>query len=365
MGDIVLHTDRGRHTTAVPNIFIDHYIQDANGEFVKIYLYLLRLLQQSGGRFSISALADKFHYTENDVHRALAYWENLDLLKLEYDCDSNLTGICFVEPEASSVSALSVSAPSASPAPAVISAPAAIPAPAAPAAPVSRSETPVYSADKILSFKSQNEVGDLLYAVETYLKRPLTSTDLNTIFYWYDELHFPFDLIEYLIEYCIDKGHPNIRYMNKVALNWADENIRSADEARQSANIHSQTYYAVMKAFGISGRSLIDKEIAFIEKWTGLYGFTLDIITEACARTISNTGRANFSYADSILTSWHEKGIRHPEEIRTLDQAHAASAQKANASLSVRPANNRFHNFHQRPQDDDYYEALEQQLLRK
>ena len=336
MGDIVLHTDRGRHTTAVPNIFIDHYIQDANGEFVKIYLYLLRLLQQSGGRFSISALADKFHYTENDVHRALAYWENLDLLKLEYDCDSNLTGICFVEPEASSVSALSVSAPSASPAPAVISAPAAIPAPAAPAAPVSRSETPVYSADKILSFKSQNEVGDLLYAVETYLKRPLTSTDLNTIFYWYDELHFPFDLIEYLIEYCIDKGHPNIRYMNKVALNWADENIRSADEARQSANIHSQTYYAVMKAFGISGRS-----------------------------TISNTGRANFSYADSILTSWHEKGIRHPEEIRTLDQAHAASAQKANASLSVRPANNRFHNFHQRPQDDDYYEALEQQLLRK
>lgn len=341
MGDIVLHTDRGQHTTAVPNIFIDRYIQDANGEFVKIYLYLLRLLQQSENPFSISALADRLHYTENDVHRALAYWENLKLLKLEYDSSSNLTGICFLEPNSSDREVPKVS-------------------------PLTVREAPTYSMQDILSFKSQDGIKETLYAAETYLKRPLTSTDLNNILFWYEELHFSFDLIEYLIEYCVDKGHPSIYYMNKVALNWADNHIQSVEDAKQSASIHSQAYYTVMKAFGISGRNLIDKEIAFIEKWTNSFGFSLDIITEACSRTIRNTGRANFSYADTILKSWHDKGIRHTEDIEALDQAHSASqANKNTTKINVRPSNNRFHNFHQRPQDDDYYEALEQQLLRR
>lgn len=341
MGDIVLHTDRGQHTTAVPNIFIDRYMQDANGEFVKIYLYLLRLLQQSGNPFSISALADRFHYTENDVHRALAYWENLHLLKLEYDGSSNLTGICFLEPNNNDREVPKVS-------------------------PMTVREVPAYSMQDILSFKSQDGIKETLYAAETYLKRTLTSTDLNTILFWYEELHFSFDLIDYLIEYCVDKGHSSIYYMNKVAMNWADNHIQSVEDAKQSASIHSQAYYTVMKAFGISGRNLVDKEIAFIEKWTNSFGFSLDIITEACSRTIRNTGRANFSYADTILKSWHDKGIQHTEDIEALDQAHNASlANKNTTKIGVRPSNNRFHNFHQRPQDDDYYEALEQQLLRK
>ena len=68
-------------------------MSDANGEFVKIYLYLLRLMNAPQASFSISSIADKFEHTEKDVKRALAYWERMHLLQLEYDNDKNLTGI--------------------------------------------------------------------------------------------------------------------------------------------------------------------------------------------------------------------------------------------------------------------------------
>ena len=42
MSDVKIHTSDGRQVTCVPNAFIDRYMRDANGEYVKVYLYLLR-----------------------------------------------------------------------------------------------------------------------------------------------------------------------------------------------------------------------------------------------------------------------------------------------------------------------------------
>ena len=41
MAKILIHSDSASSATSVSNIFIDEYMSDANGEFVKIYLYLL------------------------------------------------------------------------------------------------------------------------------------------------------------------------------------------------------------------------------------------------------------------------------------------------------------------------------------
>ena len=62
-----------------------------------------------------------------------------------------------------------------------------------------------------------------MFIIETYLKHPLSSTDMNAVFFWYDGLKFSRELIEYLVEYCITTGHSSLRYMDKVALGWADE----------------------------------------------------------------------------------------------------------------------------------------------
>ena len=93
MTDITIHTEAEHQTTGVSNAFIDEYMPDANGDFVKIYLYLLRVLSQENAHFSISQMADKLHYTENDIRRGLAYWEQLHLLRLEYDNDARLISV--------------------------------------------------------------------------------------------------------------------------------------------------------------------------------------------------------------------------------------------------------------------------------
>ena len=85
MADITLHTSNDAGVTCVSNAFIDEYMKDANGEFVKIYLYLLRLLGQDELDIDISVLAEKLDHTERDVKRALSYWEKCKLLSLEYN----------------------------------------------------------------------------------------------------------------------------------------------------------------------------------------------------------------------------------------------------------------------------------------
>ena len=76
--------------TVIPNTFFDEYLPRANGEFLKIYLYLLRWLSHPDHALSLSGIADIFFMTENDVTRALKYWEGEKILSLTYTTDRQL-----------------------------------------------------------------------------------------------------------------------------------------------------------------------------------------------------------------------------------------------------------------------------------
>ena len=80
--------------------------------------------------------------------------------------------------------------------------------------------------------------------------------------------------------------------------------------AKASSDTYNQTCYPVLKAFGISGRNPGNDEKAFIIKWTNSYGFTMDVIVEACNRTINNTGKQSMKYAENILKKSHKKNIK-------------------------------------------------------
>lgn len=79
MNNLNLYSETVSGYTAVSDIFIDEYVPSANGDFVKVYLYLLRLLTRKNSSLSISSLADTFNQTENDVMRALRYWTSQGL----------------------------------------------------------------------------------------------------------------------------------------------------------------------------------------------------------------------------------------------------------------------------------------------
>ena len=365
MANITLYNDQPASATFVPNIFIDEYMTQANGEYVKIYLYLLRNLNQSAQNFSLSAIADHFDCTERDILRALKYWEKLRLFRLEFDNEQNLAGICVLNAQNP-------------PAPLT---PAAFPATDTlkkeAVSPVQKESKTgnvtdqfiqatdtgrrTYTMDEIRNFNSRENVRELIFITEQYLGRTLTRSDLNIIFFWYDELKLPTDVIEVIIENCVAKGKSSLYYMQKVAEDFASRNIRTVKEAKTAMNQGSSLYYAVLKAFGIRGRNLVPAEQDFLNQWSDRMGFSTEVIEEACSRTIRSTHEANFAYANSILKKWHENGIRTLDDIAKSDSLYQQT-QKNYPQKSAAPNNNRFINFHQRDND---YEDLQKQLLQK
>lgn len=342
MADITLHKDNDNSTTAIDNRFIDEYMTEANGEFVKIYLYLLRCMNSPDCSFSISRAADKFNHTEKDIQRALKYWEKMNLLQLEYTQDNSIAGIYFLDSDAGVREDDSV--------------------------PLKKTSAPVqkrsYTADELKAFREKEEVQELMFVAESYLARPLTSTDIQKLLFWYDNLSFSVDLIVYLMEYCIAGGHSSLHYMDKVAMNWKAEQIQTVEQAKRSSQAHSQLHYAVLKALGIQGRSLIPAEFSFIDKWHRDYGFEQDMITEACSRTILAIHQPSFEYTDRILTSWKRQNIHTLADIHRADEAFQAAKTAERSRIassrsmtSKAAASNRFNSFPQRTYNMEQLEA--------
>lgn len=364
MGGVHLYSEHELATTSVPNVFIDRYMVEANGEFVKVYLYLLRCLGDASLPCSTSAIADFLEHTEKDVNRALKYWAREGVLGLELGEDKSIVGICLKDltpPECGQEEAPVESAPEAvAPVKTKTTRARAAKVEAAPAAEVTVASVAAvtrkeYSLDEIKSLSKDPDVTELLFIVETYLKRPLASTDTNTILFWYDQLKFSSELIIFLVEYCISKNHASIRYMDKVAISWYEANVTTIDQAKAAAGSYNKAYYAVAKAFGINGRNLIDRETAYVDVWTKEFGFDIEIIQEACARTIAAINQPSFEYANTILTSWHNSNVHTLEDAKKVSEATKPKGRKsAPASPMKRTA---FTNFSQRDYNMDDLEA--------
>lgn len=407
MTAINISSDIATSFTTVSDIFIDQYMPKANGEFVKVYLYLLRATGSGAGIATISEIADHFSNTEADIIRALNYWVSEGILQVQIGADGQIMGInlCSLSVSGMQAAQSNIQSTVADNAAqnnlqnSVVNNAAqnnlqnSVVNNAAQNISTAnirmqdsvveklKSQTPdkaassqkEYTLDEIKEFRKNPDISELFFIIETYLKHTLSSTDTNMVLYWLDELHFSTDLVEYLVEYCITKGHSSLRYMNKVALGWADAGIKTVDQAKDDAAAHSQIYYSVMKALGITGRNLVDSEVSLINKWVGEYGFDIELVKAACSKTISAIQKPSFEYTDSILANWRKKDVHTLKDVEVLD-ANFAKANKASATGSSQSTNaangsskpksnnssskNKFNNFNQRNNDYDKLEKL-------
>ena len=291
--------------TIVPNLFLDVYMPAADGEYVKVYLYLLRHAADPSASVSVSAIADCFEHTEKDILRILSYWEKKNLLTLVRDHQDQIVGI-------------------------QLEAPGELPAAKRPSS--QSQETPaqkqVISADRREACAKDADITQLLYIVEKYLAKPLSQTDTDKILFFHDSLGFSCELIEFLFEYCVSKNIKNMRYIETVALNWAEAGIHSVEEARQETLGHRTEGFRILKAFGISGRQPVPEELEYISRWTTEYGFSMDIILEACARTMRAIHTPSFPYTEEILRTWKEKQVATKGDIDRIDSLHQQTRKK-------------------------------------
>ena len=359
MAMITLQNSRNAGVTVLTNNFIDNYMPEANGEFVKVYIYLLRLLSDTSVPFSLEQMADHFFCTERDIVRALKYWEKEKLLTLTYRSNEDIADITLNMPPAGSVPSESAVQTVSAAKTTARQAPDTPAQPAQAEKPAARSASSL-SPDRVKELKQNDEIVQLLYIAEQYLGKTLTPTEMKKILFFYDELKFSPDLIEYLIEYSVSRGHKSIRYIETVALAWAEEGITTVTMAKEASSRYAKEYFTIFKSMGISGRNPVETEITLMNNWLNNYGFTMDIIQEACSRTVLATGQPSFQYADKILSGWKDKNVRTLADIRLLDAQHQRQKLEKNAQKKAtapkQPAANRFNNFHQRQYDFNEYE---------
>ena len=309
MADFKMTTAGYIPVTVIPDDFIKNYMPMANGDYVKIYLYILHCAK-SDKVPSISTLADIFQCTENDVKRALKYWESKGLLAFEETVQTQPETPAFAAPEKHS-----------------------------------------YSAAETKAFKEHTEIKQLLFVCEQYMGKQLTRTDIETLLYFYDQLQFSTDLIEYLVEYSVSKNKKSLRYMETVALEWHKKGIKTVEDAKLDSKPFAKECYLVLKALGINNHEPLPTEVAFVNRWMKEYGFTIDIILEACNRTIMKIHKPSFEYVDGILKAWKNAGIHHLSDVDKLTAEHKSKTAANPQPKQDKPFTTRFHNFEQHKYD--------------
>ena len=362
MARIALYKDNYADSTVVSNLFIDEYMKDANDAQLKVYFYLLRMLNADQA-ISVSGIADKFNHTEKDVIRALKYWEKQQILDLDFDENKALVGIHLRDLSAQATPAsqhnvLLTSGPvqAQNTAGSSMSSAAAQRVQTTPQEATPVYTKPAYSLDQLREFKEREETSQLLFIAEAYIGKPLTPSEIKTILFFTDVLHFSDDLIDYLLQYCVERGKKDFKYIEKVAVNWAEEGITTPKQAQKFSTRYDKNVYSIMNSLGRS-TSPTAKELEFINRWTREYGFSTDIILEACERSSLATDRHRFEYAEGILSSWKNAGIHHKADIQ---QADATYQKKKATKPAPATSSNRFTQFAQNSYD---FAALEKEIL--
>ncbi len=231
MGAFAIYNDCDTDSTVISNLFIDEYMKDANDVQIKVYLYLIRMMS-AGRSTSISDMAELFNHTEKEIGRSLLYWEKKGLLSLQRDSRNRLVSIhlCELRPQIAG---------------------------GEPVAEVHSEESHVVSIEPMLEktahakkqakdpaaatvaqtapVTADNDKAELLFVVEQYIGKPLSTGEMQTIYFISDELHFSNDLIDYLVQYCVERGKRDFRYIEKVALGWKEQGIQTAQQAQKAS----------------------------------------------------------------------------------------------------------------------------------
>lgn len=362
MSDIILHNQNTENFTNIANIFIDEYMPKSQGEFVKIYLYLLRCFN-TNTPVSIQSIADKFEIYEKDVERALIYWDKEGILALQRDNNEIITSLNILEVKQKKSNNINI---------------------------VSRKSPKFIKTFNILKNNQtdneniktantnntdENEDEDKNINRHSYTPKDaseiietkkleiileklenqgkvISASDLSTICFITEDLGFPGDLLDYLVEYCNRCHITTLEYIEKVAILWHHNNIKTREDAEKFTS--NSPYKKIKEALGID--KIVPAQFHLINTWNLDYNLSFDLILEACKRTVLQTNKPTFKYLEKIIEDWHQNNVQTIKDVEELDKKfNKKQKQKKNKSNNQKSQPvNKFHNFDQ--QDYDFEE---------
>ncbi|MGL4731088.1 MAG: DnaD domain protein [Clostridium sp.] len=307
--------------TPVSNVFIDKYMTNARGEYVKVYLLGLKYCISGELGANSTIIATTLSLLESDILNAWNYWSEVGVIKM-YALDNmgNYT-IEFLD--------------------------------------LTENMSPNNQNVDILKELNNSSIKDMLQDIEKLIGRTLSTKEIECYLSWQKDFNFSPELILLLIQYCISKGKVDYRYFEKIAMAWHDEKIVTIDDAQSFIKRHEDKWInirKILKYLGINSPDVMKPQEDMISKWINTYKFSNEVIYKACDICFERLNRADFKYIDGILNSWFKSGITSLADIEKKDK------KKLNYKPIVKASNNKdtFNNFEQRSYD---FDQLEKDLL--
>lgn len=312
--------------TPVSNIFIEKYMPQARGEFVKIYLLMLKHNTYGELGVSSSILASTLNLLESDIMNALNYWNDQGVIKLSKIDKMGNFNVEFLDLSDTEINANT------------------------------------QKVDLLEALNSSN-TKDMLRDIEMLLARPLSPNEMSIYLNWQKEFGFSSELILILMEYCISKGKSDPRYIEKVALSWHDMNIKTVEQAQNLIKRNEDKWISIRKILtylGINNLDIMKPQQDLIEKWLFIYKFSVEVILKACDICFERLNRADFKYIDGILSKWHKNNFKTLEDIAINDNKRSTASKYQKPTYNTDKSTLKFNNFEAREYD---YDSLEKKLL--
>lgn len=183
------------------------------------------------------------------------------------------------------------------------------------------------------------ELKMLVEETQTTLGKVLSNSDIATLLMLKDTCGLPLDVIFMLIHYCasIDKG--NIRTIENIGIQWANDGVYSLEEADNKIKQIQKTtanFSIVSKAFGLKNvGSPTKKQLEYGDKWVSEWKFSPEMLREAYERCVDTKGTMNLRYIDGILKRWNASNLHTLDELHKYEKSASKPSQKQSSSYDI------------------------------
>ena len=281
---------------AVPAEIVDKHIKLAGAAQLKVILWVLR---HAGEGFSAEDAAKALSMHEADVRDSLQYWVQTGVIAVRENT------IFPAEPENISVSekaAEPVKAPEVS----------------SKRRPLSRPEKPdmKYLAERM---KTDPGVAFLMQSADEIFGRMTGANDKTTLLFIHEYDGLPVEVLIMLLQYAFSIGKGNMRYIEKMAINWAEEEITTIEAAEKKIRALTSGRDAarrVQRILGLDEHSPTEKETELAELWINKWNFSDEMIRRAYEACVDSKGKYIPKYTGTILENWHTAGISDVSQIK-------------------------------------------------
>lgn len=301
---------------AVPVGVVDKGLKLASEAQLKVLLFLLR---HSGDTLTDELVAEALALHPEDVRDSIEYWAERGLLVS--------AGGAVTMPKTASAET-STAKLTQEPQTDIIKA-------SDKPRPVSRPTKPEpgYVAKRL---KADKNLVLLMDEAQRILGKVLSNSDTATLIMLHDTDGLPVEVILMLLEHCVQIDKGNMRYIERVGIQWGSDGITTINLAEEKIKQYSESTSAwgrVCAVFGIhlSG-SPTKKQLEYSGRWINEWDFSEEMLRLAYERCVDAKGEVNLSYINGILKRWNEQGLKKPEDVLKADTIPAKKGKKSGKS---------------------------------